>query len=280
MNQEPRFETIPFEINPEFQGEVFEDENEWGWGTSWLPAAWTTGSGTLSPYNKPSVTPKPVPSSATPSLPNATRFPVSESALTSLLPAFTDYTYDFKSVYYPWALPGVSLPLAPPKLINCCTFAEALLVKAWANTYGQAFQWNSKRHGQMMITSANDLFSPVTAVIEAEMGTPVPANQPPSAWCLLQGWRSSTSGHTFIVVAYHAATDRVLTLEANAAYSIKGVGYRNFGSLRDFLGGQPPSRWWENSAAPTWRGILSAYPQGLKMAKLNVYGLSWSGLQV
>ncbi|MCY1073806.1 hypothetical protein [Archangium lansingense] len=222
--------------------------------------------------------PKPVPSSATPPLPNATRFPVSESALTSLLPAFTDFLYDFKSPYYPWAIPGVSLPLAPPKLINCCTFAEALLVKAWANTYGQAFQWNSKRHGQMMITSASDLFSPVTAVIEAEMGTPVAANQPPSAWCLLQGWRSSTSGHTFIIAAYHAATDRVLTLEANAAYSIKGVGYRNFGSIRDFPGGRPPSRWWESSAAPTWRGILSAYPQGLKMAKLNVYGLSWSGL--
>jgi hypothetical protein len=43
-----------------------------------------------------------VPSSATPSLRNATRFPVSESALTSLLPAFTDYIYDFKSVRYPW----------------------------------------------------------------------------------------------------------------------------------------------------------------------------------
>jgi len=56
--------------------------------------------------------------------------------VTWLLPTFTDYIYDFKSVYYPWALAGVSLPLAPPKLINCCTFAEALLVKAWANTHG------------------------------------------------------------------------------------------------------------------------------------------------
>ncbi|MBA2591092.1 MAG: hypothetical protein H0U97_02065 [Gammaproteobacteria bacterium] len=143
--------------------------------------------------------------------------------VTWLLPTFTDYIYDFKSVYYPWALAGVSLPLAPPKLINCCTFAGLA-----GESLGQhARAWNSKRHGQMMIASANDLFSPVTAMIEAEMGTPVPANQPPSAWCLLQGWRSSTSGHTFMIVAYHAATDRVLTLEANAAYSIKGVGYRN-----------------------------------------------------
>src|SRR5262249_3831333 len=30
-----------------------------------------------------------------------------------------------------------------------------------------------------------------------------------------QGWRTSTSGHTFIVVARHAPSDRVLTLEAN-----------------------------------------------------------------
>ena len=213
-----------------------------------------------------------------PSQSSETRFSVPESALTSLLPAFVDYTYDFKSVFYPWKMPGVSLPLAPPKLINCCTFAEAELVGGWANTHGPAFVWNSKRHAQMMISAGTDLYSTVTAMIEAEMGTAVSPGQPPSAWCLAQGWRSPTSGHTFIILARHAPSDRVLTLEANQAYSIKGVGYRNLGSLRDFPGARPPARWWENPAAPRWRDILSAYPQGLKLAKLNVRDTSWSGL--
>jgi hypothetical protein len=208
---------------------------------------------------------------------SATRFPVPESRLTSLLSAFPDYTYDLTNPRYPWAIQGVSVPLAPPKLTNCCCFAEALVCRAWADTHGAAIAWNSKRHAQMMINGP-DLFSPVTAVIEAEMATAVPAGLPPPAWCIAQGWRSATSGHTFFVVARHAPSDRVLTLEANKFYSINGVGYRNLGSLRDFPGARPPARWWENPAAPRWSDILSAYSGGIRLAKLNVQDPSWSGL--
>lgn len=218
------------------------------------------------------------PAPAAPAPRSDTRLPIPESALTALLPAFSDYTYNLQSVRYPWQIPGVSLPLAPPKLINCCTFVEALLVRAWANTHGGAFAWNSGRHAQMMISTGDDLFSPVTAAIQSEMATPIPPGQPPTSWCVAQAWRSSTSGHTFIILARHAPTDRVLTLEANQAYSLNGVGYRNFGNLRNFPGCRPPARWWENPAAPLWRDIVARSANGLKLAKLNVTGPSWAGL--
>ena len=225
----------------------------------------------------PSVT-RPRAAPAAPIQRSETRLPVAESVLTSLLPVFSDYTYNFQAVRYPWAIPGVSLPLAPPKLINCCTFVEALVVRAWANTHGAAFLWNSRRHSQMMISTGDDLYSPVTAVIESEMGTAVPAGQPPTTWCVAQGWRTSTSGHTFIILARHAPSDRVLTLEANQAYSLNGVGYRKLGNLRNFPGCRPPARWWENPAAPLWRDIVAGYAKGLKVAKLNVLNPSWAGL--
>ena len=207
------------------------------------------------------------------------RFAVAESAITALLPAFTPYTYDFRATYYPWALPGVTLPLAPPHLINCCTCVEAVLVGAWVKQHGAAFQWNSTRHGQMMITGS-DLFSPVAAVVESGMGVALPDGQAPTAWCVAQGWRSSTSGHTFIIVARHAPSDRVLTLEANQAYSLNGVGCRKFGNLRDLPGGRPPPRWWESASAPTWQELRSTYAQGLKLAQLNVQNPTWAGLPV
>ena len=254
-----------------FFSDLFGDLSRWATqGASYV------GSRFGSPAAAAPAPPSPAP--AAPTLRGGTRLPVAEAALTALLPTFSDYTYNFQSVNYPWPIPGVPLPQAPPKLINCCTFVEALLVRAWANIHGAAFVWNSRRHAQMMISTGDDLFSPVTAMIESEMATTVPPGQPPTSWCVAQGWRTSTSGHTFMILARHAPTDRVLTLEANQAYSLNGVGYRNFGNLRNFPGCRPPARWWENSAAPLWRDIVARCASGLKMAKLNVTDTSWAGL--
>ncbi|WP_233595271.1 MULTISPECIES: hypothetical protein [Corallococcus] len=49
----------------------------------------------------------------------------------------------------------------------------------------------------------------------------------------------SASKDTCVVVGNHWATDKVLVLEANAAYGFDGVGYRGLGSLRD-VGFRPP----------------------------------------
>ncbi|RKG90431.1 hypothetical protein D7W82_03820 [Corallococcus sp. CA049B] len=186
---------------------------------------------------------------------------VPEERLFALLGAFHGYRYDVSRAYYPWALPGVRIQLAPPRLNNCCTLVEGLLVKAFSEAHGAAFSWDMRRHRQMMIASTQDYFSPVTAAVESGMALQAPsADVPPHPWTLIQGWRSQWgSGHTFLAVDYHAETDKALVLESNAGFGLDGVGYRGLGNLRD-VGLQPPEQWWMRSEVWTWRRICSTYP--------------------
>lgn len=205
------------------------------------------------------------------------RLQVPESDLIALLPSFASYGYA-KEARYPWPVPGVAgLGLAPPNLTNCCCFAEALTTRAWAQRHGSAFVWGSQRHGQAMISDAAKLFSPIDAYVGAGMASALPDGVPPDAWCLIQGWSSSGSGHTFMVVARHA-NDRVLTLEANLAYGLQGVGCRSIGMLRELPGGRPPSGWWDRSSVPTWSSLVRAYDRGVRIARLGVTTPSWAGL--
>ncbi|MCP3104282.1 hypothetical protein LZ198_36005 [Myxococcus sp. K15C18031901] len=185
---------------------------------------------------------------------------VSEERLFVLLGAFVDYRYDVSRAYYPWALQGVRVPLAPPRLNNCCTFVEALLVKAFSEAHGAAFSWDMRRHRQMMIASKTDYFFPVTAAVESGMALLAPSvDVPPHPWTLIQGWRSQWgSGHTFLVVDFHPETDKVLVLESNFACGLDGVGYRGLGILLD-VGLQSPADWWTGSEVWTWRSICSTW---------------------
>lgn len=204
-------------------------------------------------------------------------FAVPEETLVSLLPQFADFTYDLDEARYPYPLPGVRVPQAPPKYNNCCTFVEALLVGAWANVRS-GFQWSPARHAQMMIFSSDDYYSPVTAVVESEMGIAVAdPDTPPHPWTVIQGWRRQwRNGHTFIIVDHHEPTDRVLTLESNSAYKLNGVGFRGIGNLRD-TNGRPPSNWWEQTDLWTWQRIQATY-QYRQQASLKVKNRRWSGM--
>ncbi|NTX12920.1 hypothetical protein HUA76_19165 [Myxococcus sp. CA056] len=185
---------------------------------------------------------------------------VAEDRLVALLGGLRDYRYDPDKAYYPWTLPGIRVPLGPPRFNNCCTFVEALTVKAFADAHGAAFAWDSRRHRQMMIASAEDNFSPVTSAVESGMAIPPPsADVPPHPWTLIQGWRNQwRSGHTLLVVDHHPATDKVLVLESNCAFGLDGVGYRGIGNLRD-KGIQPPAAWWKLPDVWTWRQLCSTY---------------------
>jgi len=202
---------------------------------------------------------------------------VDEDALVSLLPQFEQFTYTPDEARYPYTLPGVGLPQAPPAQNNCCTFVEALLVKAWADTHN-GFEWSPQRHGQMMIFSNDDYYSPVTAVVESELGVSVAdPDSPPHPWALIQGWRRQwRGGHTFIIVDHHEPTDRVLTLESNSAFHLNGVGFRAISNLRD-AGGRPPENWWERIDLWTWEKIQATY-QYRQQAWLKVKNRKWSGL--
>lgn len=184
---------------------------------------------------------------------------VQSSKLLDGLTEFTEFTYDLDDARYPYELPGVQLPLAPPKYNNCCTFVEALLAKAWADVHPGSFVWGAERHRQMMILSSDDYFSPVTAAVESGMAVACAAgDERPQPWTIIQGWRAQwRDGHTFLVLDYHPGSDKVLTLESNSAYKLDGVGYRGIGNLRDHE--KPPADWWTYSSVWTWKRICSTY---------------------
>ncbi|WP_224372836.1 hypothetical protein [Hyalangium versicolor] len=204
---------------------------------------------------------------------------IPEDRLVTLLENFKSYRYDLDQARYPWPLPGIQLPLAPPQTNNCCTFVEALVVKAFADEHGQTLEWNPTRHRQMMIVSTEDFFSPVTAAIESGMGLHAPsADVPPHPWTLIQGWRNQwRSGHTFLIVDHHSDTDKVLILESNSAYGLDGVGYRGIGMLRD-KGLRPPAQWWKLEDVWTWRRVQSTY-LFRQQAWLKVKNRTLSGLE-
>jgi hypothetical protein len=169
------------------------------------------------------------------------------------------------------------LPQAPPKTNNCCTFVEALVVKAWQNKFNSQFKWSNTRHGQMMIFSADDYFSPVTALVESDIALAVDdSDAAPNPWTVIQGWRQQwRGGHTFIIVDHHIETDRVLTLESNSSYRLNGVGFRMIGNIGEF--NNPPENWWNRTDLWTWERIKSTY-RYRKQAWLKVSERTWSGI--
>jgi hypothetical protein len=204
---------------------------------------------------------------------------VSESSLIELLPAFSGYTYDLQEPRYPYKIPGISSTLVePPKANNCCTFVEALLVKAWVDVHGDDFSWTSTNHKQMMIMLPGDLFSPVTSVIENGMGAEIPdKTKLPDAWTIIQGWKSlnpPNGGHTFLILDAHSPTQRILTLESNKAFDMDGPGCRRHGDLDNFPNQHPGSNWHTNDKLWTWQRFLDFYPH-MKLGRLNVEDISW-----
>ncbi len=203
---------------------------------------------------------------------------IPEQALVARIPDFRSFRYTKTGARYPFVIDGCSLPQTPPQKNNCCTFVEALVVRAWQDVHSDRFTWTSPRHRQMMIIG-DDLFSPVHCLVEARIASAIvdAPNASPPPWSAVQGWRSSGGGHTFLVVDHHAPSDRVLTLESNRGYGLDGVGFRKLGNLRDHPDNGPPPAWWENPKAPTWTDICATYPER-ELVALKVTGRSWSGI--
>jgi hypothetical protein len=175
-------------------------------------------------------------------------------AASLLLPAFVGWTYARARPSYPWTIPGVpGLHVGAPRANNCCTFVEALVIGA-ASRCTPGLQWGLARHGQMMITGT-DLFSPVTALVEAGLATEADGPEP---WSVVQLWRGDMKqGHTAIIVDYHPATDRVLLLESNLTALLDGVGWRGLGALPARV---YPEAWPTSDRLPTWDDITRTSP--------------------
>ncbi len=203
---------------------------------------------------------------------------IPEQALVARILDFRNFRYTKTGARYPFPIDGCGLPQAPPQKNNCCTFVEALVVRAWQDVHPNRFIWTSARHRQMMIIG-DDLFSPVHCLVDAGIASAFAdtPNASPPPWSAVQGWRSSGGGHTFLVVDHHAPSDRVLTLESNRGFGLDGVGFRKLGNLRDQADNAPPRAWWEAPSAPTWADICALYPERV-WAALMVGGRSWRGI--
>jgi hypothetical protein len=202
---------------------------------------------------------------------------ISEAALTSMLQKFQGYSYSGPDPRYTSAIPNVSgLPLAPPKQDDCCVFAEDLIVHAFQNA-SWAFTWSPQRHGQMMITDIKNLWSPPMAISQSGLGLttvgPTQSQPLPQPWSMAQGW-GPASGHSFIVVATHSATRKVLILESNVPKggptSFSGPGLRGLGDLDNYLASGPPANWYEYPGVPTWEQMHGYYTTGIAYAQLKV----------
>lgn len=198
---------------------------------------------------------------------------VQEFYIVNRLKDFKNFSYDLDNPRYPYTLPNVNVPQTPPKKNNCCTFVEGLLVKAWKDVLERNFNWNLNKHNQMMITSKEDYYSPVTAVIESNMAIEIDINTLPPAWTIVQGWKSEWKrGHTFLIVGIHPETERVLTLESNNYFGMDGPGFRELGDLDKYL--NPGKDWWKKVTLWDWDRFKARFPYR-KMARLKVYDINW-----
>lgn len=197
---------------------------------------------------------------------------ISESQLLANLEAYNVSTYSLDDPHYPFVLNGVGLPQAPPSQNNCCTFVEGLIVKSKQDA-DPDFPWDIAKHNDMMITSKDDLFSPITQAVSSGLAVEIDQDQP-HPWTIIQGWRAEfKGGHTFIIVHHDLKTDKVLTLESNKYYGLNGVGFRGLGNSDQF-GNKVPEDWTKNPKVFTWARIKKTYPN-YKIAALKVKDLSW-----
>jgi hypothetical protein len=185
---------------------------------------------------------------------------VKERDVLRLVDAFRGWSYSRTDVGFPWPLPRVRLPLVSqgaPRATNCCAFLAALLVNAFRPDY------DLDHHTAWMIAGA-DVFGPISSAIELGLARPLAPEEWPGSWRLCQGWRADGGGHTFVVVRTEE-DGRVLVLEANRAFLLNGVGYRDVGPRWGLGEAMLPAA----SATWTWARLQSYYP-ALRACALGV----------
>jgi hypothetical protein len=200
---------------------------------------------------------------------------VNESFLIDRIDDFKNFSYNRDDGWYPYELPDVSVPQAPPRQNNCSTMVEGLAIKAWKDARGDDFTWCLTKHNRMMITSTDDYFSPVTETVASGLGIEINADDLPPPWTLVQGWKTQwTGGHNFFIVDVHPDTERILTLESNNTYEMDGPGFRMLGDIDNFVDFNPGKDWWKEATLWTWKNFKETYLHR-KMARLKVHDQRW-----
>ena len=151
------------------------------------------------------------------------------------------------------------------------TSTNCVLFTAWttAATYGKGFtgdQWN-----RWVIAGDTDIEAGGGPGVAVEWGIASWADYvEPGSVYLVQYYRdvATRNGHSLFIIDYDKASQKILTLEANSAYAIDGVG---FGELGNIATTKPGPRWSSATDMP-WSRIKD---QPLwYMAKLNMAGVN------
>jgi rubredoxin len=139
---------------------------------------------------------------------------------------------------YPWDI-GVPIRLdadhpLPTTYDDCCSFVEAVLVRAAKDTPVPGFTWGLDEHNRAMILDAAQRFSSVEVLQDRGLADAADPDQPPLPWTAFQVW-GPRGGHTLLIVDVHAETGRLLTLESNRAFGLDGPGFRLLGGVTGYL---------------------------------------------
>lgn len=218
---------------------------------------------------------------------------LAENQLITNLARFRNYTYAPKipgtkkreKKRFPGPIETFIGKQSGPEYTDCVCFLAWLLAASWQTLGTKTFPWRKEDHGAFLLYKDPDKdaeeqrYGNIRTMVRKGMGVQLESDAFPAPWTLVQGWRGKSpgsGGHLFLVLDSDPTTRAVLTLESNFAYGISGVGFRNFGDVKDFEWMHPGRNWVEHAVATdtTWDEIMRTYPYR-RQALLRVAPVGW-----
>ena len=147
--------------------------------------------------------------------------------------------------------------------INCTQFTTWIISQAFGTVWSSD-QWSRWQvSSRAAHTDQVPNFGPRVAM-EWGIGSTRPGKGP---WLIQYFTNPKTfAGHSMLVIDHDETTDRILTLEANSACGLDGVGWAEIGNLRDVLN---PGKDWAEKVTQTWASRLESKP-AVHLARLLV----------
>lgn len=184
----------------------------------------------------------------------------------ALLPAASPATYSLTDPQVPKFPPGVDF--LPGKYLggrttNCSMFTAYLLGNGFGGPFilDQWNEWQVAKGGSQLSYSG---YGPAV-VEEWGVGKLVERSVPKGGVYLIQSFTTWPRGHSWLVLDYDEATDKILTLESNTSGSgLNGVGFGGLGPIRSTNAAN-----WVERTSMTWSGRTKGYSL-IYMAKLAI----------
>lgn len=146
------------------------------------------------------------------------------------------------------------------KTINCTQFTTWFCATAYGRTWTSDAWARWQNTGRQKKTGQIPDYGP-RVCLDWGVGTTAPGPGP-----YLVQYFTQRGGHSLIVVDHDLETDKILTLEANAAYDLNGVGWAEIGNLRDV---PHPGANWADKVKQTWASRIDS-KKGVHVARLRV----------